>query len=135
MAAIQWTNDLATNISRFDEQHKKLVKMVNDLHDAMSSGKGKEAAGKVLLDLVNYCGYHFTAEEKLMTTHNYPGYAAHKKAHDDLTRQALDIKKGYEEGKPLITIELLSFLKNWLTSHILGTDKKYGPFFKSKGIV
>ncbi len=134
MAVIQWTDNLATNVTQFDEQHKKLIKMINDLHDAMSSGKGKEAAGKVLVDLVNYCGTHFSAEEKLMTTHNYPEYAEHKKLHDDLTRQALELKKGYEQGKPVITIELLTFLRNWLTNHITGTDKKYSAFFKSKGV-
>jgi hemerythrin len=26
----------------------------------------------------------------------------------------------------------MSFLKDWLIKHIMGTDKKYGPFLKEK---
>ncbi|MBI3592188.1 MAG: hemerythrin family protein, partial [Nitrospirae bacterium] len=78
---------------------------------------------------------HFANEENMMKTHAYPDYLKHKAEHDNLTKQALDLQKQHKEGKPVLTIELMTFLKNWLSNHIMGTDKKYSPFLNSKGIV
>ena len=39
----------------------------------------------------------------------------------------------YDQGKLNLSLELLMFLKNWLTDHILKTDSEYGVFIKSKG--
>jgi hemerythrin len=134
MALMQWTDKLAVGVRECDEQHKKLVAMVNDLHDAMVSGKGKDVTGKILGDLIGYCGTHFGMEERLFKTHGYPEFTAHKKEHDDLTQKALALKKDFEAGKPVVTMELMTFLKNWLINHIMGTDKKYGPFLNGKGV-
>lgn len=54
MAFIHWNADMETGISKIDEQHKKLVHLLNDLFDAMNSGKGKDALGIILHDLVEY---------------------------------------------------------------------------------
>jgi len=135
MALMTWSDNLSVNVAQIDEQHKKLVGMLNDLHDAMKQGKGSEVTGKVLNGLVQYVATHFAAEEKLMKEHAYPEYLKHKSEHDALTKQALDLQKQLQEGKPVLNVELMKFLKDWLSNHILGTDKKYGPFFNSKGIV
>ena len=34
----------------------------------------------------------------------------------------------------ILTLEVMNFLKDWLTGHILGVDKKYAPFFAAKGL-
>jgi len=135
MALMTWSNDLSVNVTQIDEQHKKLVGMLNDLHDAMKQGKGSDTSGKVLSGLVEYVASHFATEEKLMKEHAYPEYLKHKLEHDSLTKQALDLQKQFHEGKPVLTVELMKFLKDWLSNHILGTDKKYGPYLNSKGIV
>jgi len=134
MALITWNNDLSVNINEFDEEHKKLISMINDLHSAMGSGKGKETIGSVLSRLVDYTKTHFAAEEKLMLKHRYPGYVSHKALHDDLTKQVVDLQKKLQEGKVLVTVQVMNFLRDWLSNHIQNTDKKYGPFFIGKGI-
>jgi hemerythrin len=134
MALITWNNDLSVNIKEFDEEHKKLISMINDLHSAMGSGKGKETIGPVLSRLVDYTKTHFAAEEKLMLKHGYPGYVSHKALHDDLTKQVVDLQKKLQEGKMLVTVQVMNFLRDWLSNHIQNTDKKYGPFFIGKGI-
>ena len=135
MALMAWSDNLSVNVTQIDEQHKKLVGMLNDLHDAMKQGKGSDASGNVLSGLVQYVATHFATEEKLMKEHAYPEYLKHKIEHDALTKQALDLQKQLQEGKPVLTVELMKFLKDWLSNHILGTDKKYGPYLNSKGIV
>ncbi len=135
MALMEWSDNLSVNVKQIDEEHKKLVGMLNDLHDAMKQGKGSDVSGKVLSGLVQYVATHFSNEEKLMKENAYPEYLRHKKEHDDLTKQALDLQQQFQTGKPVLTIELMKFLKDWLSNHILGTDKKYSPYLNSKGIV
>ena len=135
MAFIDWSNNLSVDIKGLDDQHKKLIDLINQLNDAMKVGKGKDVIGKVLGSLIDYTKYHFGAEEKLMQTHSYPSYIIHKKAHDDLTKQALDLQKKFEAGNLAITIEVMGFLKDWLSKHIMSTDKQYTSFFKGKGVI
>ncbi|HYA86104.1 MAG TPA: bacteriohemerythrin [Nitrospirota bacterium] len=134
MALITWSNDLSVNIKEFDEEHKKLISMVNDLHSAMGSGKGKEVMGPILVRLVDYTKTHFAAEEQLMRKHEYPGYVSHKSLHDDLTKQVMDLQNKFQEGRMLVTVQVMNFLKDWLSNHIQNTDKKYGPYLNGKGI-
>lgn len=135
MAFIDWSNNLSVDIKGLDDQHKKLIDLINQLNEAMKVGKGKDVIGKVLASLIDYTKYHFGTEEKLMQTHSYPSYIIHKKAHDDLTKQALDLQKKLEAGNLAITIEVMGFLKDWLSKHIMSTDKQYTSFFKGKGVI
>ncbi len=135
MALFVWSDKYSVNIKEIDEQHKKLVDMLNELHDSMKAGKGKEVLGSIFTGLIQYVGTHFATEERLMSSNAYPEYAAHKAEHTKLTQKALELQKNFQEGVPVLTVELMNFLKDWLQTHILGTDKKYGPFLNSKGVV
>lgn len=134
MSMMQWSPAFSTNIKQFDDQHKKLVEMVNQLHDGMKVGKGSEVLGPILNSLISYTASHFADEEKLMQQHGYPDFAKHKAEHDKLTKQVLDLQKQYQTTKTALSMAVMTFLKDWLVNHIQGNDKKYGPFLKSKGI-
>jgi hemerythrin-like metal-binding protein len=67
-----------------------------------------------------------------MALHKYPGLSDHKAEHAALTQKALDLMEQQKNGKLAITIPVMFFLRDWLTTHIKGTDKKYGPFLKGK---
>ncbi len=129
MPLIAWNESLSVSVPEFDEQHKKLIAIVNDLHDAMQKGQGREGLGALLNALVQYTVTHFAAEEKRLSQASYPGYLSHKGEHDELTRKVQDLKKRFDSGNAALTVEVMAFLKNWLTNHIQGTDKKYGAFF------
>ena len=107
--------------------------MVNQLHDAMKDGKGKQVIGDVLNGLINYTKNHFAAEERLMKAHGYPDYEKHKKEHNQLTLTVLDLQKGYAAGSAPLSQSVMNFLKDWLTNHIQGVDKGYGPLSERQG--
>ena len=134
MALMNWESRFSVSIKEIDEQHKKLFEIINSLHDAMKAGKGKDALGKVLSELVNYTVYHFGTEEKMFQKYGYPETALHKKEHADLTKQATELKAKFEKDGGIITIEVMNFLRDWLNNHILKIDMKYIPFLKSKGV-
>ncbi|MCX7913662.1 MAG: bacteriohemerythrin [Thermodesulfovibrionales bacterium] len=134
MALIQWSDSYSVNIKEVDDQHKRLVAIINELHDAMKAGRGNEVLGTIFSKLAQYVGNHFATEERLMSSYNYPGYLAHKNEHAKLTQKVLELQKEFQKGVPVLTVELFSFLKDWIHGHILGADKKFGPFLNSKGV-
>ena len=125
MALIYWNDKLSVGVEEFDNQHKRLILLVNTLHEAMTVGKGKEVIGKVLGDLISYTATHFAAEERFMQQHSYQGFAAHKAEHDQLVKKAKALQRDFQEGKLTVAIALSTFLKEWLTHHIMESDKKY----------
>lgn len=134
MALISWSDTYSVNVREVDEQHKKLIDLINKLHDAMKVGKGSQMIGDVLASLIDYTGSHFATEERYMKLHSYPEYEHHKKEHNLLVMKVLDVQKNVQSGKAPITQDVMMFLKDWLVKHIQGEDKKFGPFFNSKGI-
>lgn len=129
-----WSDEYSVQIVVIDMQHKKLVGMVNELHQAMVEGHGKDRLGAILSNLINYTHAHFQSEEHFMESCQYPDYANHKKEHDQLTKTVLEFQSKFQKNEVGLTIEVMDFLKNWLGKHILGSDKKYGPFLNAKGL-
>jgi hemerythrin len=134
MALITWSDKLSVQVRQFDEEHKQLMNFINQLHDAMKTGQGKQVIGDVLKGLISYTQNHFAAEERLMKAQGYPPYESHKKEHNQLTMTVLDFQKGFAAGTMPLSQTVMTFLKDWLTSHIQGVDKEYGPFMNGKGI-
>jgi hemerythrin len=134
MALINWTDVLSTKVPSIDDQHKKLVNLINQLHDAMREGRGKEVLGKTLDELISYTKYHFGYEEDLMRKAEYSALTAHKAEHELLVGKVLDLQEKYKSGNLSITIETLTFLKDWLNHHIMKEDKQYSTALLAKGI-
>ena len=135
MPLMEWNEKLSVGITQFDNEHKVLVGMVNDLFDGVQAGRGKDLLGPILDGLINYTKTHFANEERFMTLHKYPNFEAHKAEHDALAKQVLDVQAKYKSGaSAALSMEVMNFLKNWLVKHIMGTDKTYGPFLNSKGV-
>jgi hemerythrin len=139
MPLMTWDSKMSVHIREIDAQHKKLVELLNDFHDVMrqgkGKGKGKDLLGQTFNALLDYTKYHFGTEEKLFDQFGYPAATSHKKEHEDLTRQVVDLNLRFLLGDPVIGAEVMNFLKKWLTNHIMGSDSKYGSFLNEKGVV
>ena len=130
-----WTDKLSVGVGVLDEDHKKLVGMLNELYDAMQAGQGREKLGRILDELVQYTKFHFAREEKFFAQTGYAAAGPHKQQHDALTRQVLDVQQKYAAGATTtLSLDVMQFLKNWLINHIQGSDQSYRPHLNSKGI-
>jgi len=134
MALIAWTEKLSVGVAKIDKEHQGLVDLLNSLHDGMLAGQGKDALGPTLAKLVQYTERHFAGEEALFRLHAYPKAAEHKKEHDALTAKVKLLEIDYRSGKSALTGDLMTFLRDWLTKHIMGVDMQYKPFFAQKGV-
>lgn len=124
MGLFAWSEDLNVGNKFIDDDHKKLVAMVNSFHDAMEQGRGNDVIGKVLHNLVIYTKEHFSREEAEMQRIKYPKYLAHKLEHDKLIKEVADLQTGFTSGKTMLTMKISKFLRDWLLTHIKQTDQQ-----------
>lgn len=132
MTLMAWNESFATNVGEVDVQHQRLIELINEIYQGIMLEKGKEVVDNTLNELVEFTVMHFKYEESLFDKYGYPETITHKQKHKDLLAQVGDYVTKYKEGNTEISHELLSFLKNWLTKHILGVDKQYSEFLREK---
>jgi len=135
MPLIEWSKDLTIGIESIDNQHKKLISIVNTLHDAMQSPDSRDVLSNIFRELTSYTQTHFAYEERLFAQYGYQESTEHKRQHAELIFQLLELeeKVGRYQQEDL-TQEVMIFLKGWLTFHILETDKAYSGFLIAKGV-
>lgn len=131
MAIFEWDDSIAIGIPTIDEQHKALFGWINTLNEAIQNSDGYEAVGEVIWNLITYVTEHFSAEERLMLTCNYPDLAAHRKEHDDFVSRLREIQVSFIDGREMGK-SILDFLVEWLVCHIKGTDQRYSRFIQTE---
>ncbi|MGA1846987.1 bacteriohemerythrin [Deferribacter abyssi] len=129
---IQWSEKMETGVSKFDNQHKKLVEIINKLYGAIKADRSAQVLENILNELVEYTVYHFNSEEEAFKQYNYPEYENHHKIHENLKATVVDFINKFKSGDEAIGFTLMNFLRKWLIQHIMGEDKKYAPYLKGK---
>jgi hemerythrin-like metal-binding protein len=134
MPLIEWSSQYSVGVEMFDDEHKKLIAIINGLHDSFEHGVDRSIAEHALEELVDYTVQHFGHEEEYFEVWNYPDKAAHRIAHEELRRQVLEYRDTIlARGGIEMSLELITFLRYWLLGHIMSEDKKYCQFLLSKG--
>ncbi len=132
MSLMAWNDSFATHVGEVDSHHSKLIDLINEIYKGIMLEKEKVVVDNTLDELVNFTVMHFGYEEKLFDKYGYEDAVTHKQKHKELLGQVGEYVARYKEGNTEISHELLSFLKNWLTKHILGVDQKYSAYLKCK---
>jgi hemerythrin-like metal-binding protein len=121
-----WDDNFNTGLPTVDEQHQKLVQLLNLLASQVAFKLDTPQLSKIFDELADYTVYHFATEEAIW--HAYlPGDDAerrHLETHKRFVQTVLRLKNELAE-KPVeqVADEALSFLARWLASHILETDR------------
>ncbi|MCK9563526.1 MAG: bacteriohemerythrin [Bacteroidales bacterium] len=123
MAFLKWSSDLETGIDVIDNQHRRIVEYINELHDAIER-QSRDDVSVVLEELVDYTLSHFAFEEDLQEQSGYPFFHAHKKVHDLFKRKIAEFQQRFELGED-ISRQLLTLLRTWLVNHIKRDDADY----------
>lgn len=122
-----WHKNFETGISHIDEQHKKLVSILNKLAIHLANRSSDIVLDAIFAELVAYTDYHFSSEEEVWNTYlaGDPWCTSHEHTHESFIDRVKEIKET-ESHKPLddVVQEIVSFLSHWLGYHILDTDKR-----------
>lgn len=135
MTFFTWKDDYSVGVTAIDNDHKMLIDLIDQLHEAFVSGDMASVCEAVLDSLVDYTERHFAAEEVLMTQCSYPDIACHHEQHENLAAQVVEIRDRFARGEQQIGNELLAFLHDWLYFHIIEADMKYRPTFEAAGMI
>jgi hemerythrin len=134
MALLTWSSKYSVGVQSMDSQHTVLFGLLNDLHTAMMKGQAQSISGALLRKLANYAHDHFAAEEAMMASACYPELAKHRIEHRDLSRQVEEFAARYERGECTLNLDLLNFLRDWLTNHIEKVDHGYCSWMNGHGV-
>lgn len=135
MAFMEWTDEFSVGIPEIDADHQQLLKLLNDLHEAVETKAGDEVLEKVLDALLLYVSYHFAHEEGLFLRTKYPGYERHRQAHLALRNTVTEIHAEFQSGsREVLPQQVLEFLKTWLFQHIMVADRAFSEYLAANRI-
>jgi hemerythrin len=124
---IKWDDRFKTNNGIIDTQHQELFRLCEELHSLHNNEFIIDKYDKIvdaIEALKAYTVYHFTAEERYMTGIGYRHIDTHKEQHQSFISKldAIDYNRlDYDQDSYLL--ELLTFVIEWITEHILTEDK------------
>lgn len=130
MVFFEWEDRYRLGVDVLDRQHERLVKLVNEFYEAMYAGQGRNVLEKTLNALLAYTETHFHTEERLMALHDYPEQTEHRRVHQRMREHVATLKARFDAGHLTSPVQISNFLKNWLSKHILETDKRLQPFLR-----
>jgi hemerythrin len=132
MTTIKWRDAYNTGVEQFDQEHHRVVELIDKMFVVLRDKSGKEVAEEACRELIDYTDYHFANEELAMAEANYPDLEEHKAEHAKLKKDAEKFLKQISESFPEGTAEFYHFLRDWLINHIQDRDQKYGPYLKKE---
>jgi hemerythrin-like metal-binding protein len=133
MAFVEWKERYSVGQPAIDKQHRALLEIMNQLHDAMKHGAPKREMMAVMASLVRYTQGHFQFEEEMLAKAGYPKLAEHHKMHAGFVAELNKNGAELAAGRFTAPIGLLRLVKDWLVNHILVHDQAYATYFESQG--
>jgi hemerythrin len=134
MEKIKWSPDFTVGVEILDEQHKRIVLMVNRLIRAKDLPTGSETVSDLISQMLKYAQEHFKAEENLMDEYGFPLLDQHKQSHVNYRKKVGDLCKAVLVDVPTVPQVMLNYLIEWWQNHILEEDMAYKNFFNEKGV-
>jgi hemerythrin len=123
-----WSEKFSVGVKRLDFQHQQLFNLVNDLAVLLDAAPTSDAIGDILERLTQYAGYHFKTEEQIMKNYRFPEYDSQVREHTEFKARTAKFRMDAIAGKANLSVEMLAYLENWLTTHILESDVKLKYF-------
>jgi hemerythrin len=123
MDLIRWKKEYSIGVKKLDNQHKKILKIVNDNMERQFSTQNEREMEEILEDLQNYIKEHFKTEEEYMLKHHYSGYEEQRKEHNQFVDRLFEAQKEYLKYGRVTSINIFNFVWDWFSHHILILDK------------
>jgi hemerythrin len=131
---MRWTREMSVAVTMLDDDHKKMIWIINELHEGIEAGHRQEVLVSVLGHLEEYARFHFAREEDLFARCSYLDAHEHEMEHMSFVKRIHDVRQRFlNTSVAQLDLELMNFLRNWMLTHIQGSDKKYGPRLNACG--
>jgi len=124
MRPLSFTDDLKFGIADIDRQHRRMVKIVNELLRAVSEGNLGAAEDLLLDELVRLAADNFHTEEKWMRLYGYEHLDAHAESHANLLNELVELRNGLFTRHEHLNRKVVVFVRRWLESHLVHSDRE-----------
>ena len=128
MAILEWQDRFIIGVPQIDEHHQHLVNLLNKTHRDFIRQAPADILAELFEELIDYATYHFAAEEQVMLESGYPEIETHKGQHAQFAKEINEMHENYLVKQSPFFLEILTFLQDWLESHILQSDSELGRF-------
>jgi hemerythrin len=127
-----WDQTLFTGNEAIDRQHQELFRRLESLVEAAQGSDCSKKVSDAMAFLENYIFRHFTAEEKLQIASHYPDYEEHRKQHREFLDSVAELQMEFrsEGSNQILLLKSIAFLGNWITNHVLQSDKALAAFLQ-----
>ncbi len=132
MPIIKWQDSFSVGVQRFDDEHKVLLAIINEMFIIVRDQKTVDHLTVEINKLVQYTQEHFADEEEAMEKAGYPALDEHKSIHAKLLKDVTAFKKRVENGEQEVITIFYHFLRDWLLTHIIEDDMQYKPFLAAE---
>jgi len=122
MAYFDWGDDMVIDHGPIDQDHRKLVDLVNELHTATTRGEGQTVVSKIMSELIFYTTDHLVREEKEMERVGFPDLVEHKRSHALFMEDLHRLVDKQAKGSITVASQLSTLLRDWLSIHIRRSD-------------
>jgi hemerythrin len=129
-----WNESFSVGIRKIDKQHQELINIMNFLVENEDASGHSDPIASVLDRMTKYAHLHFETEEALMLEYEYPEYETHQADHTQFKMKTAQFCLDALRRKETLPDEVISYLRHWLTHHILRTDMKYKPYLLARGV-
>ena len=131
MSIAHWSPNLSVGVEELDSDHQDLIELLNQLDAAIGSAGGHDEISQKLDELIARTETHFRREEEIMAREEYPEIEHHALVHRALVEEIRDFRKDQAAGTE-IGPEITEFIKRWLVSHIIESDKHLGGYLEGR---
>ena len=136
MPLFSWNKEMSVDIALLDEDHKKIINMINKLYAAIIAGEGENALAEIFDMMSVYIHTHFESEAQLFKHIDYPEAEQHMKLHEELSQKVAEARKKFNtEHNTTLPTETMVFLKEWWVNHIMTEDMKYVAFMRGSSLL
>ncbi|WP_082238736.1 bacteriohemerythrin [Niameybacter massiliensis] len=130
---IKWQDSFKVKVDIIDEQHQRLFEIAEAAHELLMLPSYTDRFDEIMQlaeELKDYTKFHFAEEEKLMMKIKYNKLFSHKVMHQDFIEKmdSIDIYT-VDENQTQCLLDLVGFITEWITEHILKTDKVLGQWY------
>ncbi len=132
-AMMSWSDMLSVGEPEIDEQHRSLIRLLNEAYEAMLDQCPRETTGRLLEDLDAYTRLHFRYEERYFGQFDESMRDSHLRAHAALERRLAALRGRHAAGEPNVILHVVTFMRDWILNHVMKTDSRYRPFIQAAG--
>jgi hemerythrin len=127
-----WRDEMATGNADIDNQHRELLRKVDDLLKACRERRMRDEIAPLVWFLKRYARKHFRDEERLQLESGFPGYPEHKAEHDAFYQEVQNLEKRYAQdgATTVLIVESVHMMCEWLHTHFNQMDRVLVEFLR-----